>query len=326
MAEPERFLVTGAAGFVGQHLLVYLLANTRASIFALARSSDGPIEPRERLEVHRADLLDRAQVEQLVASAQPDGVFHLAAQSSTVDSFTHPADTLTNNMIGQLNLLEALAEQAEKARVLVVGSSDEYGLLRDPDRAVDELVELRPASPYAVSKVLQDMLAFQYYAARALPTVRVRPFSHTGPGHDERFVVPALAKQIAESEAGLRPPVVRVGNMDVQRDYTDVRDMVRAYHLALLTGQPGEVYNLGSERAVSIRELLELLAAASNVRFEIEVDPLLVRPADVPKQLCDASRFRKATGWRPQIPLEQTLVDTLNYWRRRVGAPIGGHA
>ncbi|MBI4492691.1 MAG: GDP-mannose 4,6-dehydratase [Chloroflexi bacterium] len=314
----ERLLITGAAGFVGRHLVSYLVATTEATIVALVRSAGGSIEPSARVEVCPVDLLDRARVAELVASVQPSGAFHLAAQSSVAESFAHPAETLANNILGQLDLLEALAAQRKPARVLVVGSNEEYGLLREPDRPVGEQTELRPASPYAVSKVLQDVLAFQYYAARGLPTVRVRPFNHTGPGHDERFVVPALAKQVAEIEAGTRDPVVRVGNVEVERDFTDVRDMVRAYHLALQAGEPGEVYNLGSGRAASIRELLDLLAAASRVRFRVEVDPHRLRPTDVPRQLCDASRFRALTGWRPEIPFEQTVLDTLNYWRRRV--------
>lgn len=326
MELPERLLVTGAAGFVGRHLIAHLLAETEAVVFALARPADGQLPDHPRVRPQRADLLEREQVQAAVAEAQPTGVFHLAAQSSARDSFVAPTATLVNNIVGQTNLLDALAELRHPPRTLVVGSADEYGLLRDPSRPVTEETELRPTSPYAVSKVLQDMLAFQYFAARGLPTVRVRPFSHTGPGHDERFVVPHLARQIVEIEHGLREPVVRVGNLDVQRDYTDVRDMVRAYRLALLTGEPGEVYNLGSERPVSIREVLRMLAAASRASFRVEVDPSLVRPADLPRQWCDASKFRALTGWHPRIPLEQTLADTLDYWRQRVATPSGGRA
>jgi GDP-4-dehydro-6-deoxy-D-mannose reductase len=323
----DRFLVTGAAGFVGGHLRALLLAETDAEIVALARSGDGPIAAHERVRVVRLDLRDADAVNDVVVQEQPTGVFHLAAQSSTADSFAFPTETLVNNMLAQTNLLDALVSLARPPRTLVVCSADEYGLLRDPNRPIDELVELRPTSPYAVSKVMQDMLAFQYFASRGLPTIRVRSFSHTGPGHDERFVVPALARQIAEIERGLRPPVVRVGNLDVRRDFSDVRDVVRAYLLALVAAEPGEVYNVGSGRALSIRELLEMLAAASGVNFRVEVDPALVRPVEVPRQVCDASKLSGLTGWRPRIPIAQTLTDTLDFWRHQVGAlsSSGGH-
>jgi len=201
---------------------------------------------------------------------------------------------------------------------LVVGSADEYGMVRPEELPIDEDTPLRPHNPYAVSKVVQDMLGYQYFASHGLHVVRVRPFNHIGPRQSPAFVTAAFAKQIAEAEAGRNPPIVKVGNLEAKRDFTDVRDMVAAYHLALSKGEPGEVYNIGSGIARSIEEVLDILLAESKIELTVQEDPARLRPSEVPMVACDARKFRACTGWEPHIPLEESLRDTLDYWREEV--------
>jgi GDP-4-dehydro-6-deoxy-D-mannose reductase len=264
------------------------------------------------------DLSDRSAVERVVRETQPEAVYHLAAQSSPAASLADPWATIHDNLLAQLNLLEALIAEGVHARVLVVGSSDEYGRVGPDEVPTHENVPLRPMTPYAVSKVGQDMMGFQYFAQHGLPVVRVRPFNHTGPGHDARFVIPSFARQLAEIEQGIREPVLRVGNLDVARDFTDARDMVCAYRLAVVAGNPGEVYNLGRGRSMRIGEMLDELLALCRVRVEKRIDPGLLRPSDIPRQEADPRKFTALTGWRPRIPWHTTLRETFEYWRAKV--------
>jgi GDP-4-dehydro-6-deoxy-D-mannose reductase len=265
-----------------------------------------------------ADLSDRAAVERIVREAQPEAVYHLAAQSSPAESLSDPWATIGNNLLAQINLFEALLGANLRPRVLVIGSSDEYGRPDPEDVPTDESVALQPLTPYAVSKVGQDMMGFQYFAQHGLPVVRVRPFNHTGPGHDARFVIPSLARQLAQIEAGQLEPVLRVGNLNVERDFTDARDMVRAYRLALVAGVPGDVYNLGRGRCVRIGDMVDELLALCRVPVQTMVDPALLRPTDIARQEADTRKFTSHTGWQPLIPWHTTLADTLDYWRSRV--------
>lgn len=316
-----RILITGAAGFVGRHLAAHLLAEGDDDLWGLARPENATPGLDDRVRLVGADLMQRDQVAAALREARPDAIYHLAAQASVARSLNDPLPTLLNNVVAQVNLLEAVAEAGLDPRILVVGSNEEYGLTRPDELPIVETKELRPISPYAVSKVAQDMLGHQYFATRGLKIVRVRPFTHTGPDQSATFVTPAFARQLAEMEAGLREPVIRVGYIKGERDFTDVRDVVRGYRLLIARGQPGEVYNLGSERPRSIESILEGLIARSTVRPRVEVDQALVRPLEVPVQYCDCSKLRAATGWRPEIPFEQTLSDILDDWRRRVRAP-----
>jgi GDP-4-dehydro-6-deoxy-D-mannose reductase len=264
-----------------------------------------------------ADLRDPEQVTDLASSFEPDKVFHLAAQSFVPSSFSDPWDTLENNIRSQLNLLEAVRLKEIPARVLVIGSNEEYGRPMPEELPITELNPIRPSNPYAVSKVTQDFLGLQYHLAYGLDIVRLRPFNHTGPGQSPRFVVPAFASQIATIEAGRQEPAVRVGNLEAERDFTDVRDIVRGYYLAALHGQPGEVYNLASGSPWSIRRLLEYLLSLSNIEIRIEVDPERYRPVDTPRVAGSAAKFHSHTGWEPEIEFEQTLRDVLEYWREQ---------
>ena len=276
---------------------------------------------RSRISLHVGDMLmDLPALKDLLAAAKPDYVFHLAAQAFVPTSWADPWSTLENNIRGQLNVLLATIAMDTYPRTLVVGSADEYGIVAPEELPIRETNPLRPNSPYAVSKVAQDMLGYQYYASHKLPVVRVRPFNHIGPGQSPAFVTADFAKQIAEAEAGLREPVMRVGNLEARRDFSDVRDIVRGYYLAVSEGEPGQVYNLGAERSYSIREVLDILLALSEVPMTVEPDPARLRPSDVPEIVADCTRFRSQTGWRAEIPLERSLRDILNYWRKSVGS------
>ena len=319
-------LITGVAGFVGRHLATYLARETSAEICGVARESDltdrsdmglglglGP-----RFKVMVGDLMDAGRMREIVAEVRPDRVFHLAAQAFVPTAFADPMGTLMNNIGAQVHLLEAIRAWGGSPSVLIICSNEVYGLVAPEDLPLKETAPFRPANPYAVSKIAQDMLGYQYHVAYHMPIVRVRPFNHIGPGQSDRFVASAFAKQIAEAELGMRPPVIRVGDLSAERDFTDVRDTIRGYYLALLRGIPGDVYNLGSERAVSIRHLLDVLLSHSRIPLRVETDPDRLRPADIPCIVADCSKFRALTGWRAEIPLERTLSDVLDYWRSRL--------
>jgi GDP-4-dehydro-6-deoxy-D-mannose reductase len=311
-----RWLVTGANGFVGGHLVPRLLS-ADARVFGLVR----PGTSREAaFTAVEADLLDAAAVVRAVAEAAPDRIVHLAAQSSAKDSWQSPDATLRVNLLGLLNLLEAVRRAGLLPRMLVVGSAEEYGAVSDASRAIDEDTPLRPCSPYAVSKVAQGYLALQYHLAHKLPIVRTRTFNHTGPGRGAGFAESSFARQIAEIEAGRREPVIHVGNLEAVRDFGDVRDVVRAYLMLIEEGEAGEVYNVCSGHGVRIGDVLDRLLALSSARVEIRTDPALLRPADVPVLVGDATKLRRATPWRPEIPLERTLADLLQHWRQRIAA------
>jgi GDP-4-dehydro-6-deoxy-D-mannose reductase len=245
-------------------------------------------------------------------------IFHLAAQSNVPRSFEDPAATLTTNVIAQLHLFQAVLRLRQNPLLLIVGSNEMYGHVEPEELPLTEETPLRPVNPYAVSKAAQDLLAYQYHASHQLRTIRLRPFNHIGPRQSEQFVVSSFAAQIARIEAGQQAPVIRVGNLAAERDFTDVRDMVRAYALAAHHGRVALAYNIGSGHSVSIRWLLDTLLTFSTCDIAIEPDPARMRPSDVPRVLSDSRRFREHTGWAPQITLEQTLFDVLEYWRARV--------
>jgi GDP-4-dehydro-6-deoxy-D-mannose reductase len=311
-------LVTGASGFVGLHLVNHLLAAGDRPVAGAIRPGTGRPELSAKIPTVELDLTGAEATRRVIEQFQPAAVYHLAAQASVGESHADPLGTFFNNVGSQINLFEALLACGLRPRMLVVGSNEEYGLVNADELPVCETNELRPLSPYAVSKVAQDLLGYQYYVAHDLPIVRVRPFTHTGPGQEARFVTADFARQIARIEAGLQPAVIRVGNLDARRDLTDVRDVVRAYRLLLLHGEAGAVYNVGSGQAVSIQALLDGLLALSRVPVRVELDPDKLRPSEAPPQFADCQKLHVRTGWRPEIPLQQTLADVLDDWRDRV--------
>lgn len=316
-----RALITGINGFVGGHLAEHLLAETDWQVFGTVREAALQLPTlREHVQATHIDLLDAAAVQRCIQAIRPDVVFHLAAQAHLPTSFRDPAGTLTSNILMQLHLFEAIRAAAIDPTIVVVGTGEEYGAVQPHEQPVNETTPLRPVNPYAVSKVAQDMLAYQYFAAHKLKTIRMRPFNHSGPRQEDRYAITGFAHQIARIEAGLQLPVVRVGNLQAQRDFTDVRDIVRAYRLAAERGEPGEVYNLGSGQPVAIQEILDRLLSLSATQIDVQPDPERMRPADVPLIACDATRFRERTGWQPQVALEQMLRDILDDWRGRVAS------
>ncbi|HHY47980.1 MAG TPA: GDP-mannose 4,6-dehydratase [Firmicutes bacterium] len=315
-----RALVTGITGFAGSHLAEFLLA-MGVEVWGTTRwrSRTENIEGiRSKLHLVECDLIDASAVETAIEAARPDLIFHLAAQSFVPSSWVSPYDTLMNNIIGELNVFEAVRRLGIKPRIQIACSSEEYGLVYEDEVPIRETNPLRPQSPYAVSKIAQDFLGYQYFRSYGLEIVRTRGFNHTGPRRGEVFVTSNFARQIAEIEWGLREPVIRVGNLEARRDFTDVRDMVRAYWLSLDKGQPGEVYNIASGKCYKISEVLDMLLGLSKVTVKIEQDPGRMRPSDVPILLGDYSKFAERTGYAPEIPFENTLRDLLNYWRERV--------
>ena len=319
-----KILITGVTGFVGSHLAEYCLSlDQQVEVIGTCRwrSRRENIEHLEdAINLYECDLRDASSVKTLLADIQPERIFHLAAQSYVPSSWNSPGETITTNVIGQLNIFEAMRETNSTASIQIAGSSEEYGLVHPEEAPITEKNPLRPLSPYAVSKVAQDMLAYQYFQSYGLKVVRTRAFNHTGPRRGDVFVTSNFAKQIAEIEAGQRPPVIHVGDLNPKRDFTDVRDIVRAYWLSLEHCSLGEVYNVASGKAYRIKEVLKILLDNSGQDIEVVEAPERLRPSDVPLLLGDNSRFCKATGWVPEIPFEQTAKDLLDYWRERTPA------
>lgn len=314
-----KVLITGITGFAGSHL-AELLLDENVQVFGTVRprSRMDNLTPavQARLDLRECELRDYASVKALLGAIRPDGIFHLAAQSFVPTSWNSPGDTLSNNIIGQLNILEAMKDlELKDTPIQLACSSEEYGMVYEHELPITEDTPLRPLSPYAVSKVAQDLMGYQYSMSYGLRCVRTRAFNHEGPRRGDIFVTSNFAKQIVHIEKGYAPPVIRVGNLDARRDFTDVRDTVRAYWLLLRKGKPGEVYNIASGHSVKIADMLDMLLAMTTEKITIETDPARLRPSDVPVLQGDSSRMRNLTGWEPTIPFEQTLRDILDYWR-----------
>lgn len=304
-----RVLVTGAAGFAGRHLLRALLRRGDA-VFAGALEGQAPADVEPELAAARwlpMDVTDGASLDAAVAASRPDAVVHLAAQSSVGASFGDAAGTWEANATGTLRLLHAVGGGA---RVLFVSSAEVYGAVPEAEQPIREDRPLRPSNPYAASKAAAEMAAVAAALSGACDAVVARSFNHTGPGQDERFVLPAFARQLAAADE--RDGVLRVGNLEARRDFLDVRDVVRAYLLLLERGARGEAYNVASGEAPSLRRVVEEMIEIRGVPVRVEVDPARVRPLDVPLLRGDPSRLR-ALGWAPEIPLRDTLADLLEH-------------
>jgi len=318
-----RVLITGITGFVGSHMAEYSLKKPGVEVFGISRWRSPLDNIRGILHdvnlVH-CDLRDESSVANMIGETKPDWIFHLAAQSYVTTSFSAPRDTIEVNIIGTLNLLEAIRRSGTTPMIHICSSSEVYGQVNENELPITENNPLRPQSPYALSKVGEDLLSYQYYRSYGLKTIRTRAFTHTGPRRGEVFACSAFAKQIAEIEKGKNTTVLKVGNLDSVRTFLDVRDIVRAYWLTLEKCQVGEVYNIGGAETMTIRQMLNMLLDISPMRGHIEIttDPRLFRPSDVTLQIPSTEKFRNQTGWAPEIPFRKTLEDLLNYWREKV--------
>lgn len=317
-----KVLVTGVTGFVGSHLVDYLLTLPGVDVFGIKRwrSRTENIEHFEhRITLYECDIRDASSVRNAIEEIRPDRIFHLAAQSHVPTSWNAPSGTIETNIMGELNLFEAVRRTGINPLIQIAGSSEEYGFVTPDELPIKETNPLRPLSPYAVSKVAQDMLAYQYFMNYGLKIIRTRAFNHTGPRRPSNFVCSDFARQLIEIEKGKKSPVIQVGNLDAVRDFTDVRDIVRAYWLALEKGEPGDIYNICSGTGIKIKDVLSKLIELSNVQnVKINQESIRLRPTDVPVLYCDCTRFKKISGWQQEIPFEQTLQDLLQFWRERV--------
>lgn len=315
-----KSLIIGGAGFVGAYLVRHLMNDLGQDVVVTKM-------PREQVKVDGVDMdsiqvcdLDILQKESIVAlfrEIRPDYIYHLAAQSSVSVSWKNPALTVDVNVKGGVNILEALRELEDKPRVLFIGSGEEYGHILPGETPIKEGNVPRPGNIYAATKVCQNMLAKIYADAYGLDVMMVRAFNHIGPNQLPLFVVADFCKQVAEIEAGNREPVMKVGNLSAKRDFTDVRDVVRAYALLMKSGCAGETYNIGSGHAIAIEDILKCILDRSSVEIRVEVDPERLRPVDVPIIEADTTKVYEATGWKPEISLEQTIRETLDYWRTK---------
>ena len=317
----RKVLITGVTGFAGSHLVDYLLTRNDCEIHGIWRwrSRTENIEHLlpGQMTLHECELRDATSTYDTIAKIRPDWIFHLAAQSFVPTSWVAPTESLSTNILAQVNIFEAVRRLGLKTRIQLACSSEEYGMVYPDEVPIKETNPLRPLSPYAVSKVAQDMLGYQYWMSWQVDSVRTRGFNHEGPRRGPVFVASDFAKQIADIEKGKKAPVLHVGNLDAKRDFTDVRDMVRAYVLALEKCEPGEVYNICRGQCWTIRETLDMLLSHTQAKIEVKQDPARLRPSDVQILLGDNSKFVKQTGWQPVIPFEQTLQDMLEYWRGR---------
>lgn len=308
-----KALVIGGAGFVGGYLIDHLSGECNYNVLATKLQNES-IE-NSLCKVCDLDIMNRNAVQELVGSYSPDLIFHLAAQSSVALSWKNPQLTVDINIKGTLNLLECLKEPNSTAKLLLIGSGEEYGLAVNSGSPINEETNVKPGNIYAVTKAAQNMLGGVYSKAYNMDILSVRAFNHMGPKQTEMFVVSDFCKQTAEIEAGLRENIIRVGNLSARRDFTDVRDVVKAYGLLAREGRKGETYNVGSGKAVSIQEILDIILSMAETKIHVETDPDRLRPSDIPVITADISKIYADTGWKPSIPLEKTIKDTLNYWR-----------
>jgi GDP-4-dehydro-6-deoxy-D-mannose reductase len=316
----KKAFITGIAGFVGSHMAELLLSEGyEVSGLLRPRSNTRHIEGIiNKLQLEDADLMDTHSLYATISRIQPDYIFHLAAQSFVPTSWVSPSVTLEVNIVGSANLFEAVRMAKLDPVIQIACSSEEYGMVHENELPITENNPLRPLSPYAVSKVAMDYLGYQYNQSYKQRIIRTRGFNHTGPRRGDTFAESNFAKQIAMIEKGKQEPILRVGNLEASRDYTDVRDMVKGYLLAVEKCDPGDVYNICTGKAYVIGDMLKMLLAMSKVKIEVKPDPSRMRPSDVPVLLGDNTKFVSKTGWKAEIPFEKTMEDLLNYWRERV--------
>lgn len=310
-----KALVIGATGFVGPYLAQAIKDILFCEVVITKLSND--ITRISGVREVFLNILNQEQIESILSIEQPDFIFHLASQSSVALSWKDPKNTVDVNVIGALNLLNSIRKLNYNPKVLIVGSGEEYGYVKESDVPIKENTSLNPGNVYAVTKVCQNMMATIYARAYGLHLVMTRSFNHIGPGQSPQFVVADFCNQVVNIERGLQPPVIRVGNLLAKRDFTDVRDVVKAYCRLILYGKSGETYNVGSGHAIAVQDILDIILSQSTAEIKVEIDPQKLRPLDIPIIEANISKIFRDTGWRKEIPLERTISETLNYWRER---------
>ena len=315
-----KAFITGINGFVGTYLLQFLLKKgwaVEGTIFGEI-NLDTVRQLIGKDKAYFCDIRKKTSLEKALKKAEPDVIFHLAAQSYVPLSWKNPELTFDVNVSGSIHLFDLIVRYFPEALLIAISTGDLYDISAISKKCTDEDTPIYPKNPYALSKLTVDLLAKQYHISSGLRVIRLRPFNHIGPGQSERFVASSFAKQIAEIEKKKRSPIIKVGNLDVKRDFTDVRDVVRAYWLATKKCEIGQCYNVCSQKAYSIRYILHYLLKQTKMKIAIQKDESKYRPAEI-KIICGKNlRFRKVTGWRPEITIEKTLLDMLQYWRKKV--------
>lgn len=312
-----KVLIIGAAGFVGGHLIDLLSRQPDIEIYGSKLKTERLAEVGSGIVAVDMDILCKDEVSVLIGSICPDYIIHLAALSSVSYSWKEPALTFDLNVIGTINLLEAVRKSQIHPRILLIGSAEEYGNVKPEDLPINENLNVDPQSPYAVSKVSQELVARMYANVYNMEIVMVRAFNHIGPGQSPTFAIPGFAEQIAKIEKGIKEPVISVGNLSVKRDFSDVRDIVKGYWDLVRYGKKGEVYNIGSGKSYSLQLIVDKLISMSSKKIRVEIDQNRFRPADIPELRADISKICEQINWRPEIDIDTTLSDILGYWRMR---------
>lgn len=305
-----KALITGINGFVGKYL-AKLLLEKGYEVYGSVIEDDVTMDG---ITLFRMNLFNKEEVSNTIKAIKPDHIYHLAGQSAVGLSWKLPVLTMNVNVNGTINLLDSIREENLDTKVLIIGSSDEYGVIKPEDCPIDENHELNPSSPYAISKVTQENMAKLYVKAYGMKIIMVRAFNHIGPMQSKNFVVSDFASRIAEIEKG-KENVLKVGNLEAYRDFTDVRDIVRGYNMLMEKGTTGEIYNIGSGDPYKVQEILDILIGLSTKDIKVKIDPEKLRPSDVPIIQCDNSKIRNHVGWEPIFHIKDTLKDTLDYWR-----------
>lgn len=317
-----KALITGINGFVGSHLSDFILNHyddyeihgtirKGSDIYNIEHSIN-------RITIHSLDLNDSKSLESVIQLVKPTKIFHLASQSNVMNSFQNPIETFQTNVIGTLNLLESVRKSEADPILQIASSSEVYGQVFKNEIPIKETNPFRPINPYGVSKVAVDRLAFQYYNSYGIKTIITRAFSHTGPRRNQIFAESNFAKQIVEIEKGIREPIVRVGNLNSTRTFTDVRDVAEAYWLATEKCDYGEAYNIGSTQLVAVKDILDILVNMSLKKITIKEDKSRLRPTDISNHIPDITKFLEKTNWKTKIPIQKTLQDLLDYWRKMI--------
>ena len=316
----KKALIIGAGGFVGSYLIDCLHDEFHMDVYATKLKGTELSHPSA--QVYDLDILSKEDLVELLYNIRPDYIFHLAAQSSVSVAWKNPMMTIDVNIKGSVNVMDAVRELYYKPRILVIGSGEEYGHIKEGETPISEETVLRPGNIYAATKACQNMIGSIYAKAYDMEMMLVRAFNHVGPGQAPLFVVSDFCKQTAEIEKGMKEPVIHVGNLSARRDFTDVRDVVRAYALLVMKGTAGETYNVGSGNAMAIQDILDMIVGMSSADIAVEIDENKIRPVHVPVIEADITKINRETGWKPVISIEQTIRETLDYWRTKIGGNV----